>query len=210
MAPKTVQAHTSVNDNHVSHDGVADESVIKDRIRRASVYDVVAGRLGPNGFLTSEQLQSSNLLPSGPEEYLLRRTTIPAGLLNESVAVSDQTLSSSRNALPQADSFNAIHAYVSDFYYARGNDRAKLDYRSLDETALIAMGILLEEAVRESLGDNGDMVFVEPEGLEDGLEESKMTKHQIKGRVRPTRIPQSASEEDSIEEEASPAKRRRH
>lgn len=31
----------------------------------------------------------------------------------------------------------------------------------MDETALLAFGILLEEAARESLGDAGDMIFVE-------------------------------------------------
>ena len=33
----------------------------------------------------------------------------------------------------------------------------------MDETALLAMGILLEETVKRSLGDTGDMVFVEGE-----------------------------------------------
>ena len=33
----------------------------------------------------------------------------------------------------------------------------------MDETALLAMGILLEEAAKEILGDAGDLVFVEGE-----------------------------------------------
>ena len=37
------------------------------------------------------------------------------------------------------------------------------DMRSMDETALLAMGILLEEAVKHSLGENGHLVFVEGE-----------------------------------------------
>ena len=62
-------------------------------------------------------------------------------------------------------------------------NKGQHDFRSLDETALLAMGILLEEAVREMLGETGDMALVEPEGLEQGLPESKITKHQIEGRV---------------------------
>lgn len=40
----------------------------------------------------------------------------------------------------------------------------------MDETALLACGILLEEAAKELLGENGDMVFTEPdkEGLFNG------------------------------------------
>lgn len=33
----------------------------------------------------------------------------------------------------------------------------------MDETALLAMGILVEEAVRESLGETGDLTFTEEE-----------------------------------------------
>ena len=38
-----------------------------------------------------------------------------------------------------------------------------LDVRSMDETALLAFGILLEEAARETLGKDGDLVFTEGE-----------------------------------------------
>lgn len=42
----------------------------------------------------------------------------------------------------------------------RGNT-ARVDERSMDETALLSLGILLEEAARESLGRKGDLVFTE-------------------------------------------------
>ena len=50
------------------------------------------------------------------------------------------------------------------------------DYQTLDETALIALGILLDETAAEILGDNGDLVFVEGEAVSsfddgDGEEE---------------------------------------
>lgn len=38
----------------------------------------------------------------------------------------------------------------------------------MDETALIAMGVLMEEMARESLGETGDMVLVEGEEITDG------------------------------------------
>lgn len=61
----------------------------------------------------------------------------------------------------------AIHAYTADFYDRTNADRGRTDWKSMDETALIAMGILLEEMAKESLGDTGDMVLVEGEKVAD-------------------------------------------
>jgi hypothetical protein len=41
-------------------------------------------------------------------------------------------------------------------------------FRSLDETALVALGVLLEESMREALGDQGDFALVEADGEEQG------------------------------------------
>lgn len=40
----------------------------------------------------------------------------------------------------------------------------------MDETALIAMGILMEEASKECLGSTGDLVFTEGEEIDERLE----------------------------------------
>jgi hypothetical protein len=68
----------------------------------------------------------------------------------------------------------SVHRYASHFYDALGQrhegkargDIRHVDERSMDETALLAFGILLEEAAREALGKDGDLVFTE--GIEDG------------------------------------------
>lgn len=206
MAERSLSTHSERDDQFNDSDG---QSRSKEVFRRATVYDAVAGKLGPNGFLSHEKLTSSQL-PSGPEEYLLRRTNIPSKLLENSYAAVEDAISSGK--LPDSEMLRAVHAYASDFYSsATGRGKEKIDSWSLDETALIAVGILLEEAVREALGENGDMAFVEPERLDQGLGESKMSKHQIKGRVEPSKpLPAPpASDEDSLAEEASPAKRRR-
>jgi hypothetical protein len=65
--------------------------------------------------------------------------------------------------LPDSDLVKAIHAYSSDFYAHATPERGLGSWHSMDETALLAMGILLEEAAKESLGETGDMVFVEGE-----------------------------------------------
>lgn len=79
-----------------------------------------------------------------------------------------------REVLPDSDMLKSVHRYASHFYDALGQrhegkargDIRHVDERSMDETALLAFGILLEEAAREALGKDGDLVFTE--GIEDG------------------------------------------
>ena len=65
--------------------------------------------------------------------------------------------------LPDSDLLKAIHTYASDYYSRATVDGGQGDFTSMDETALLAIGILLEESAKESLGETGDLVFVEGE-----------------------------------------------
>jgi hypothetical protein len=186
---------------------VPEEPVSANPPRAITVYDAVAGRAGLNGFLTQEQRCSENVLPTAPEGVLLNRKTIPKDLISQAYNASEALPSSTK--LPESEMLKAIHSYAADFYSSIAEEQGRYDFRSLDETALIAIGILLEEAVKEELGKNGDMVFVEPEGLEGGLEETNLTRYQVKGRVKPTRPPQQESDDDSLNDEESPAKKQR-
>jgi hypothetical protein len=75
----------------------------------------------------------------------------------------------------------SVHKYASTFYEAmamrlgpQGFVKSRtIDERSMDETALLAFGILLEEAGREVLRGRGDLVFVEGEKVLDGRSEGK-------------------------------------
>ena len=69
--------------------------------------------------------------------------------------------------LPDSDLLKAIHAYTSDFYGRATANGGLLDFESLDETALLGLGILLEEMAEHVLGDTGDLAFVEGEGIND-------------------------------------------
>ncbi len=73
--------------------------------------------------------------------------------------------------LPESDLLKAIHAYASDFYGRAVKGKGKVDFESLDETALLAVGILMEEMAREALGETGDLAFVE--GEDDGVERAE-------------------------------------
>ena len=68
----------------------------------------------------------------------------------------------------------AIHAYASDFYRRAVKGKGLVDFESLDETALLAVGVLMEEMAGDVLGETGDMAFVEGEddrfqGADEGV-----------------------------------------
>ncbi|KIX00323.1 uncharacterized protein Z518_10462 [Rhinocladiella mackenziei CBS 650.93] len=194
VVPETVSGPATADDGSTSAQSV----------RAISVYDAVAGRAGLNGFLTKDQI---HVLPLAPEDFLLRRTTLPEDLVYRSYDAAGEL--SGNDRLPESEMVKAIHSYASDFYSSATVDKGMYDFRSLDETALLAMGILLEEAVKEALGEGGDMALVEPEGLERGLGESKMTRHQVKGRVKPMTRSKDLPDEHNVDPDESPVKKTR-
>lgn len=64
-------------------------------------------------------------------------------------------------------------------------DRGRNDWKSLDETALLAMGILLEEMSLESLGKTGDLVFTE--GGEIVAKAQRNRRSRSKSKERPSK-----------------------
>ena len=188
----------------------------KAKRRIATVYDAVAGRIGLNGFLTSEQVASENLLPSKPEEVLLRRVGAPDAVMHEYYHADERL--SSHQSLPDSDLLKAIHAYSSEFYTAATEDGGLIDFRSFDETALLALGILLEEATNEALNGGKDMMLLEPEGTEDQLPGLDIGQKHVLGRVKPrvlqvqqpeAQVRREDDDSDELALEASPRKRRR-
>ena len=123
---------------------------------------------------------------------------------------ADELLPPDRH-LPDSELLKAVHAYASDFYSRVTADKGSCDFRSMNETALLAMGVLLEEAAVEVLGENGDMVLVEPEGLENVVPEERITRHQVKGIVRPVATPEleAEGEEETSEQDVDETHRRR-
>ncbi|KAI9037870.1 uncharacterized protein KD926_011482 [Aspergillus affinis] len=155
-----------------SQERTADEPSSRSK-RLANVYDAVAGRINAHGFLPPvpypskhRDTASSNLRPVRPEEVLFRRQNAPVRYEENDFYFAHESLPSDR-PLPSSELLEAIHAYSADFYDRATLDRGQDDYQSMDETALIAMGILMEEMARESLGETGDMVLVEGEEISD-------------------------------------------
>ncbi|KAM0721771.1 hypothetical protein Q7P37_002696 [Cladosporium fusiforme] len=142
------------------------------RKRQATLYDAVAGRVGYEGFLHAgdestskyrDTITRSNVAVP-PEEVLFRRKGAPVRYEEDDIYPVDRHLGPHQR-LPDPDLLKAIHAYASDFY-ASTSDGGKLDFKSLDETALLAMGILLEEAAAEAVGKTGDLALVEDAGVD--------------------------------------------
>ena len=76
------------------------------------------------------------------------------------------------------------------------------------------MGVLIEEAATQILGDCGDMVLVEPEGFDQQLPESRESQTQIRGHVpraiTPPEIIQESSSSESAEDPTPRKKRARY
>ncbi|PTB69679.1 hypothetical protein BBK36DRAFT_1096751, partial [Trichoderma citrinoviride] len=104
-----------------------------------------------------------------PDEALFRRKDAPERYAEHDIyrAHEWELPNGGQGVLPKSDLLKALHEYSSGFYGALNRSQGvldsgrNLDERSMDETALLALGILLEEAGREVLGRRGHLVFTE-------------------------------------------------
>ncbi|PKK42193.1 hypothetical protein CI102_13207 [Trichoderma harzianum] len=146
----------------------------------ATVYDAVAGRVTYDGVLRDEGQDQRKFQPGivdqrsardgfklAPDDVLFRRKDAPERYAEHDIyrAHDWELPNGGQGVLPQSDLLKAIHEYSSEFYGALNRNQRvlesgrNLDERSMDETALLALGILLEEAGREVLGQRGHLVF---------------------------------------------------
>lgn len=105
-----------------------------------------------------------------PDEVLFRRKGAPTRYEENDIYFAHDDLRAGQK-LPNADLLKCLHAYTSDFYYSSARNRGKKHWRSMDETALLAMGILLEEAAKHATKESGDLPFVECEMLDQGIQD---------------------------------------
>ncbi|KAL8647648.1 MAG: hypothetical protein Q9210_005432 [Variospora velana] len=139
--------------------------------RQVTLYDAAAGRISTTGFIPSSPQPSSrrdttstSYVPLPPEEVLFRRRNAPERYEEDDIYFVHENLDPHKQPLPDSDLLKAVHAYVSDFYGAVSGKREEegmVSLGSMDETALIAVGVLLEEAVGRLVEGTGDLVFVE-------------------------------------------------
>lgn len=89
---------------------------------------------------------------------------------------TNQKMKYPKNKFPDNDLLTALHAYASDKYIHMPG-KVHRAFVSMDESALLAFGILMEELSRDAVGQKGDITMLRaavPEAEEnkpiDGLE----------------------------------------
>ena len=139
-------------------------------MRRVLTY---LGRVSTQGFLPSRpyipstrDTPSSSSLPIPPDEVLFRSINAPTRYEEDDIYRLERYLKPDLT-LPESDLLKALHAYVADFYGRNLGPEAEISYRSMDGSALLALGILMEELCRKALGETGDLAFIEGEELDD-------------------------------------------
>lgn len=167
MSPPPAKAHLTSSES--------EHSVFnrpKRKYRKTTVYDAVAGRAFYRGIISkipviasTRDTASSSTVQVPPEEILFRSRGAPQRYEESDFYWANEKLPLQGAELPDSDLLKAVHAYASMFYGRRGG---KADFRSLDETALLAVGVLLEERVNGLLGRSGEGVFVEGEAFNEG------------------------------------------
>ncbi|EME49447.1 hypothetical protein DOTSEDRAFT_40648 [Dothistroma septosporum NZE10] len=124
--------------------------------QQGSLYDAVAGRLSRDGFILSNNVKQ----PLPPDQALFNHKNAPTRYEENDMYFAHRNLPAGAR-LPDSDMLKTIHAYASDFYGSKALGDCHEDFKSMDETALIAVGVLLEEAAAHSLGKTGDLAFVQ-------------------------------------------------
>ncbi|KAF2109128.1 hypothetical protein BDV96DRAFT_462900, partial [Lophiotrema nucula] len=98
--------------------------------------------------------------PLRPDEVLFGQQNAPARYAESDYYFAHANIGPDQQ-LPDSDLLRALHAYIASFYEKSEQDPRPRMWKSMDETTLIALGILVEETAREILGETGDLALLE-------------------------------------------------
>jgi hypothetical protein len=129
-------------------------------LRCDSLVDSSEGRVTQSGLVGNITDNKSSKQPLRPDEVLFKQSNAPPRY-EETDYYQAHTRLPAGQQLPSGDLLSAIHAYISKLYSRTGDEDDPETWKCMDETALIALGILLEETAREALGETGDFAFLE-------------------------------------------------
>lgn len=101
------------------------------------------------------------------------------GLSQSQAEMNGVRQNDARPKLPDSDLLKALHAYVSAFYARTSHDGGASDSQSLDETALLALGILVEEASYKVVSQGGWRALVEGEHEEHEVRRGRHTSRSV-------------------------------
>ncbi|CAG5183699.1 uncharacterized protein ALTATR162_LOCUS10710 [Alternaria atra] len=135
--------------------------VKRPRKRRATVYDAVKRRVAKTGLIDHIHDPKASRKPLRPDEVLFKRKNAPMRYEEDDYYPAHAKLPADQK-LPSGDLADAMKSYVSTLWAK--TERPGLmrrTWRGMDETALIALSILMEETARGVLGETGDLAFTE-------------------------------------------------
>ncbi|KAI4618404.1 hypothetical protein J4E80_005002 [Alternaria sp. BMP 0032] len=138
----------------------------KFRKRRSTVYDAVKRRVARTGLIHNISDPKASRKPLRPDEVLFKRKNAPIRYEEDDYYPAHNKLPPDQK-LPSGDLATAMKAYVERLWLKTGRRRRfsrklmRRTWRGLNETALIALCILMEETARDALGETGDLAFTE-------------------------------------------------
>jgi hypothetical protein len=143
---------------------------------------VKIGNVTQAGLVGNVTDSKASRQPLRPDEVLFKQANAPIRYEETDYYFANERLPLGQQ-LPTGELLTALHAYVSKLYSRTEIPEMERVWKCMDETALIAFGILVEETVREVLGETGDLAFTEAadeeeeqalasEDGEDGIGES--------------------------------------
>lgn len=189
--------------------------------RHTTLYDALEDRIKKRhatGFIRAEDetLPSSLNHQRGPQSrYAAHPSVVLASRLG--IDVSQVPEPPCDLELPRSDLLNAIHGYASSILtqsteedtleksiYATDLDMAPF----MDETALLAFGVIVEEITRDLIGERGHLVLAEESGL-SAMTEDLSASHLQAGSIKvqefknldateTSEVPQAESSKDHV------------
>lgn len=114
-----------------------------------------SGFLGPKAI---EQERAKQ--PLRPDEVLFKAANAPTRFEETDYYYAHRNLPKDQK-LPDGELLSALHVYISKLYSRTQEPGGQKAWKCMDETALIALGILLEESTKGILGETGDFALVE-------------------------------------------------
>lgn len=119
-----------------------------------------AGNVTQAGLLGRIKDTKASRQPLRPDEVLFKQANAPIRYEETDYYFAHERLPAEQQ-LPTEDLLSAVHAYISKFFARNPCPEMEKAWKCMDETALIAFGILLEETAKEILGETGDLAFTE-------------------------------------------------
>jgi hypothetical protein len=124
------------------------------------VTNRVEGDVTQAGRIGNVKDPKASKQPLRPDEVLFRGRNAPVRYEESDYYFAHELLPAGQQP-PSGDLLSALHSYVSKLYSRIRGPEMEKAFRCMDATALIAFGLLMEEAAREKLGESGDLAFTE-------------------------------------------------